>query len=211
MKIDYSNLTGVIHIGASTGQETHDSGINFYNSYNLNVLWIEPIPKIFEILKQNISLYPKQKAIQSLLTDEDDKEYSFNVSNNNGESSSILELEDHKKIWPSVHYVETLKLKSKTLSSIIVENNINIDNYDCITMDTQGSELMVLRGSLNILKSMKYVNMEVCDFPSYKNCCKLEEVDKFFEENGYKRVNLIPWKLNDNFDYYDALYMNTKK
>ena len=39
---------------------------------------------------------------------------------------------------------EVIKIKSKTLSSILEENNIN--NVDYLSIDTEGSELNVLKG-----------------------------------------------------------------
>lgn len=208
MMIDYSKIKGVIHIGANEGQER-----DLYNFYNLNVLWIEPIHNIFEKLKNNIKQYPNQKCLNYLVADVDDKEYDFHISNNNGESSSILELNLHKKIWPNVSYIDTLKLKSKTLSTIIKENSIDILNYNLINIDTQGSELIILKSSIDILNLIDYVFMEVADMDSYKDCCKLDEVDSFFTANNYKRVGLKPWNTNNKIsegNYYDALYQRNK-
>ena len=114
--IDYSKVKGVIHIGASEGQERFE-----YNSYDLNVLWIEPIPAIFQKLQNNIKSFSKQKCLNYLVCEEDKKKYSFNISSNNGESSSILELNLHKKIWPNVHYVDSVEMIGRTLPSIIKE------------------------------------------------------------------------------------------
>ena len=41
-------VKGVIHVGANTGQE-----MELYAKYKLPVVWIEPIPEVFETLKQN--------------------------------------------------------------------------------------------------------------------------------------------------------------
>lgn len=202
--IDFSKIRGVIHIGASDGQER-----NLYSQYNLDVLWIEPIPEVYERLKSNIKNYPKQCCLNYLVTDIDDKEYDFNISNNNGESSSILDLNLHKKIWPSVYYTKTIKIVGKTLPTIINENNIDIFKYNLINIDTQGSELMILKSATKILKQIDYVFMEVADMESYKDCCKLNEVDKFFIDNNYKRIGLKKWVTNNKIiegNYYDAFF-----
>lgn len=206
--MDYSKLKGVIHIGASEGQER-----DLYNKNSLNVLWIEPIPKVYKKLQENIRNYPNQTCLNFLVTNKDDQEYDFNISSNNGESSSILELSLHKTIWPTVRYVDTLKLKSKTLPTIIEENDVDLSNYDSIVLDTQGSELLILKSSLSILKNIQYVCLEVADFESYKGCCTLNEVDKFFNDNGFERVELIKWKWKTNYEfgnYYDAVYCRLK-
>lgn len=211
MKLDYTKLKGVIHVGASTGQETGDSGIRLYDEYNLNVIWIEPIEEVYNVLNNNIQNYPKQKSFMQLVTDEDDKNYDFYITNNNGESSSIFELKEHKKSWPTVHCVEKRNIKGKTLSTLLSENNIDLDDYDYMLLDTQGSELLVLKGAVDILKKIDYVNLEVADFDSYDGCCKLKEVEEFFTEIGYKRIELMPWNIHyDDGDYYTAIYGRIK-
>lgn len=206
--IDYSKVKGIIHIGASEGQER-----DLYAQYNLNVLWIEPIPEIYEKLKNNIRNYPKQRCLNYLVSDIDNKEYDFNISNNNGESSSILDLNLHKKIWPTVSYIKKIRMVSKTLPCILQENDIDIFEYNLINIDTQGSELMILKSSIDILKNIDYVFMEVADMDSYKGCCKLNEVDLFFEKNKYKRIGLKKWNTNNKISegtYYDAFYERIK-
>ena len=206
--INYSEIKGVIHIGASEGQERFK-----YDSYELNVLWIEPIPSVFNKLQNNIKSFPKQKCMNYLVSEVDKKKYSFNISNNNGESSSILDLNLHKKIWPNVYYVDTIELVGRTLPSIIKENEVSLRDYDAINIDTQGSELMILRSSISILSHMKYVFMEVADMNSYTGCCTLDEVNNFFESIGYKQIGLNPWNTKNKIsegNYYDALYHNEK-
>ena len=74
-----SLISGVIHVGANEGQERE-----LYARYNLNVLWFEPIPEVFQRLARNILPYPNQHAVQALLTDQDKKKYIFHIANNDG-------------------------------------------------------------------------------------------------------------------------------
>lgn len=206
MKLE--ELKGIIHIGASEGQER-----DLYKKHSLNVLWIEPIPSVYKNLQRNIQNYPNQISINSLVTDKDNFEYDFNISSNNGESSSIFELSLHKTIWPTVDYVEKIKLKSKTLPTLIEENGIDINQYNAIVLDTQGSELLILKSSIELLENIDYVFLEVADFESYKGCCKLSEVDEFFIRIGFERVELKRWEWKVKYDfgsYYDATYRRIK-
>ncbi len=139
-------VKGVIHVGANTGQERE-----LYAQYGLSVVWIEPIPEIFEKLQLNLVGIPKQIALEGLVTDQDDMEYHFHLANNNGASSSILDLNLHQDIWPEVGYEKTINLYSRKLSSLLNDNNINISEYDMLVIDTQGSELLVLKGAVTIL------------------------------------------------------------
>ena len=97
------------------------AGKGKYEELGLRVLWVEPIPKVFDELKSNISQLPRQRAIQALVTDRAYETYQFHVANNHGASSSILELKDHKDIWPYVECTETISLAGTTLTSLVQE------------------------------------------------------------------------------------------
>lgn len=196
------NVTGVIHVGANTGQEAV-----LYDKYGLSVVWIEPIPEVFETLKSNIAGFTKQIAIQGLVTDIEDKEYEFNVASNYGASSSILELNLHQDIWPEIQYERKIKIQSKTLVSILKDNHIDISKYDTLIMDTQGSELLVLKGAIPVIKNFTYIKTEVPDFESYKGCCQLKDIESFLSALGYKEFSRHKFiEHPDEGNYYDVVY-----
>src|SRR5262245_3416467 len=134
------DATGVIHVGASYGQER-----DLYADAGLPVVWIEADPNILEALQSNlVGRYANQKAIGCLVTDENDTEYVFNISNNSGFSSSIFPLGLHKEVWPNVSYSRQITLKSKTLTAAL--QNEDLTQYNTLILDVQGAELKVLQG-----------------------------------------------------------------
>jgi len=158
-------VSGVIHVGANTGQERKR-----YARRGLAVLWIEPIPQVFETLRANLREFERQRAVEYLVTDKDGAEYEFHIANNDGLSSSIMEFKDHRDIWPKVAYTSAIKLRSVTLKSLLEKEGIDPAQYDALIMDTQGSELLVLRGAEPILRTFNYVKMEIADFEAYAGC-----------------------------------------
>lgn len=174
-------VKGIIHVGANTGQE-----MQLYAKYKLPVVWIEPIPEVFDTLNENLKSVKNQIALKGLVTDIDDKDYEFHIANNYGASSSILELNLHTDIWPDIKYDKSISLKSKTLASLLDINNVSLGKYDTLIMDTQGSELLVLKGAIPILDKFTYVKTEVSDFESYKGCCQLKDIDSFLKGYGFK-------------------------
>src|ERR1700758_4806509 len=136
------HVRGIIHVGANTGQEAE-----LYQSFGLDVIWIEPIPEVFENLKRHISGFPKQTAFNYLVTDEDDIEYSLHIANNGGASSSILDLCGHSQMWPDVKYTHTITTKGTTLGSLLAREHIDVRRFDALILDTQGSELRILKGA----------------------------------------------------------------
>ena len=195
---------GVIHVGANLGQERY-----IYDYFMLDVIWFEPIPIIFNKLKENLREFPNQIAFKNLITDKDKKSYDFLIADNYA-SSSIFEFHLHKSIWPSIKQNKKISLESLTLNTFFEKNNIDPNNYDTIIMDTQGSELLVLKGAKNILKKIKFIKTEVSDFESYKGCCQLKDIDKFMKRNGFKAVIKSCFKRHEAGNYYDVLYEKKK-
>ncbi len=195
-------VSGVVHVGANLGQERE-----LYSKHGLSVVWIEPIPEIFNQLKANLQGYKNQLAYQALVTDVEDKEYEFHVANNSGASSSILELKEHKDIWPEVNFTKTISLRSITLVSLFEKEKIDGSKYQALIMDTQGSELLVLRGSLPILNKFKFIKVEVPDFESYEGCCQLSDINKFMIEQGYKEFSRNKFASRaEGGNYFDIVY-----
>jgi FkbM family methyltransferase len=196
------SVRGVVHVGANVGQERE-----LYRRHNLEVLWIEPIPDVFTALLKNIAGMPQQRALRALVTDRDDAEYEFHVANNGGESSSILDLKEHRDVWPTVDFERTIKLKSNTLVTLCERERIDIARYDALVMDTQGSELLVLRGAEPLLRHFKYIKTEVPDFEAYAGCAKLAEIERFLTGHGYAEI-ARHWFASrpGGGRYYDVVY-----
>src|SRR5690606_8718444 len=103
-------------------------------------------------------------------TDRDDVAYAFHIASNGGESSSILELNEHRDIWPDVKFVDTIQLYSKTLSSLLKGEKIDLSKYQALVLDTQGSELLVLLGSTEIIRYLRLILSDVADFVAFAGC-----------------------------------------
>jgi FkbM family methyltransferase len=194
---------GVIHVGANTGQERY-----VYEKFGLDVVWIEAAPDLFAALQSNIRDLPHQKAIECLVSDKNGAEHVFHIASNNGASSSILELKEHSHLWPGVHYTKDIKLLSKTLSTLITENQLNLQNYDMLVIDTQGSELLVLQGALPLLRNFKFIVTEAADFEAYKGCCKATDLIALLQHHGFHEVyrDRFATLENGRGSYYELVF-----
>jgi len=206
LDIDYylRGLTGLVHVGANTGQERE-----VYRRYELNVLWIEPLPDVFEQLQENIAHIPRQKAIRALITDRDGQEYSFNIANNGGASSSIFELARHREIWPDVHFVRSMTIKSTTLDTIL--EGATRPRYDALVIDTQGSELLVLKGARGSLTRFRYIKTEAANFESYKSGAQARELVSFLAGAGFRLVKSVSFARSpEGGRYFELLFEKGK-
>jgi FkbM family methyltransferase len=195
-------VRGVVHVGANVGQERE-----LYERHGLDVLWIEPIPDVFARLTANIAGFPRQRALECLVTDRDDVSYEFNVANNDGESSSILALKEHKDVWPKVAFTTTITLKSATLATLLAREGIDAARYDALVMDTQGSELLVLEGAEPLLDGFRFVKTEVPDFEAYASCAKLDDIERYLTSRGFREVSRHCFATRAGGGrYYDVVY-----
>lgn len=194
--------TGIIHCGAHWGEEAAD----YYNAGFKRVLWIECMPDAYEILKSRVGKYG-HLCLKACLGDEDGKEVTFNVSNNEGQSSSYLELGTHKIVHPEVDYIANYKLKTVRLDSVLKHNEIYVHQYPFINMDLQGAELLALKGMGDTVKYAKYLYLEVNKAELYVGCPLIEELDEYLKPYGFSRVE-TEWAGNTNWG--DAFYIKHK-
>jgi FkbM family methyltransferase len=184
------NITGVIHVGAHDGGETND-----YINCNIDkIVYFEPLPDIFSILKEKIAPYPSIQAHNCALG-ASESVATFNISNNLY-SSSLLKPKEHLKIHPGVTFTETINVDVKTLDSF------NIQNYNFLNMDVQGYELEVLKGGQNTLNQIDYIFTEVNFQEVYENCALIEQLDDFLKVYNFTRVgtyNGVPGYWGDAF------------
>lgn len=185
-------ITGVIHIGAHHGEEK-----KWYNDNKIEkVIWVEANEQYYNILKNNVG---EDEIIISAIGDEE-SEMDFFISNN-GQSSSFLDLNIHKKHHPDVFYVDSKKIKVRKMSNIIKEKKIDINNYNFINLDVQGYELNVLKGFDQFLKEFDYIYTEVNSNYLYKDCALIGDIDNYLKSFGFERVltEMTSWEWGDAF------------
>lgn len=193
------NCTGVLHCGASTAQERF-----VYDELNIpEVVWIEAIPEVYEQAKENLKPFPAQVVFNLCVSNEDFKEVEFNISNNEAQSSSFLELSHHKIIHPEVSYTSKLILQTIRLDTFFSfqygAEGLNFGNFDL-----QGAELMALEGLGKLIDQFDYFYLEVNKQDTYKGCAKIWELDEYLMD--FTRVETGNWVADS---WTDALYIRT--
>jgi len=189
-------ITGTLHIGAHDCEE-----LGFYDKLGLqksDIIWIDAVErKVKEAQEKEIP-----NVYHALITDKDDEEIAFHVSNN-VQSSSIYEFGTHAQEHPTVVYVDEIKMKSTTIDTFFERNGLDASKCNFWNFDIQGAELVALKGSLKSMKYAQAIYLEVNTKELYIGCPLIEEIDTFLAEYGYKRVLT-------NITYHswgDALYV----
>jgi FkbM family methyltransferase len=189
-------ITGALHIGAHECEE-----IPFYEKLSLNkdnLIWIDAIEKkVTEAKQKGIP-----NVYNAVITDKDDQDVVFNISNN-VQSSSVLEFGTHSVEHPWVVYVDKISQKSVTIDTFFKRFNIDALKYNFWNFDIQGAELMALKGAPNSIKDVKAIYLEVNEKELYMGCGLIGDIDNFLAEHKFKRV-LTNFTVHG---WGDALYL----
>ena len=183
------NSKGILHFGAHRGSEAAS-----YEWFGKKVYWFEANPKIFLDLKNNLKVYPYQKAICALISDESDKIETFKISNNDGASSSIFDFgylsSGSQTLWPNkkkLKMTNIINLKTSTIDDLILKNKIEIKSYNHWVLDLQGAELLALKGADKSIEYCKSLFIEVSKGEVYQNAAQYHEIKEFLLKKGFKQ------------------------
>lgn len=188
------NVKGVLHVGAHKCEEQN---VYLKHTSKENIYWVEAIDFL---VKENLTLNPDLNIINECIGDEDGKEVTFKISNNTL-SSSILELGEHKNLHPNVVVSKVISTKTKTLKTIISQNQLK-NKFNMLVLDLQGAEMLALKGLGDLLNDFGIIYTEVNEKEIYKECCVLKDLDLYLQLHNFERKH-----LNTLNNYGNALYL----
>lgn len=189
-------LKGIINVGSYLADE--------YVSYKKlginNIIFIEANPNVVEKLKMNVG--SECFVFNYLIYDKDDIELDFKICNHL-QSSSLLNFKKHKIYYPELSNVtDIIKLKTKKLDTLIKENNVDMNRFNMLMLDIEGSEKLVLDGFTENIKYIDYIYTEVNFEEMYSDCVLFDELDQYLKMHNFKLIEYFDTKKG----WGDALY-----
>ncbi len=196
--------SSIVQIGASGGNYVDD----FYRMGIEEGIFIEPLDIPFQMLRQHIAKYEKYVAVKALIHDSVDADVWFHVSSNFGASSSILEPTKHLSMYPDVTFPKTITLTPRTLIDVLGDVYQSRESSqlvpEALFLDTQGTELCVLRSLGFQVRLAKYIWSEIGDGSGYKDATTLQSLYDYLRSFNFELCYLLR-KPND---FGDALFIN---
>jgi FkbM family methyltransferase len=195
-KYDLTKITGILHIGAHECEELND-----YKNIGVkdeDIIWIEGNEEIANKMKKTV------KNVYNLLVSDEEKDVEFIITNN-GQSSSILELEEHKKEHPNVYEIKRIIQKTQRIDTFFNNNNIEY-KYNFVNLDIQGAELKALKSMEIYLDKVEYIYIEVNLKHLYKDCPLIYDIDNFLEKYNFVRCET----LLTRHGWGDAFYIKSQ-
>ncbi len=186
LRVAESSIRRILIIGAHLGFEVPD----MLSRYPLaNFMLFEASPRYFKILENKFFKEHRVKVFDCLITDVD-REVDFYETNVDG-SGSVLELGHLAKASHNLEQMESYKLQSYRLDTHSTKHGYEDEIIDCLWIDVQGAELLVLNGAQSILKNVKSIFLEVSIFEElYVGGAVLGDLSKLLESNHFRMVGL---------------------
>lgn len=193
-------VNGILHIGANKCQE--------HNQYKElvgedNIFWVEAIPSIVEGIR---SSHPSYNIYQALITDKNDSIVRFNISSNDGLSSSIYEFGTHTINHPTITFTEVVELRSITMDNFM-KSTLPDKHPNILVLDVQGAELLVLKGGSEMLRHIELIHTEINTGETYIGCSLVSDLDAYLREFNFVKVHQHVWS---GHTYGDAVYIKRK-
>jgi len=174
---------GIIHVGAHEGTE-----LPWYQTCGFQrIVFIEANPTVFEKLRMNAGDAVGVTVVNRAVTDQAGP-IPLNVTSFD-QSSSILALGTHLQHYPGVEAVESVTVEGATLDSVLEENCLDPSDFNFLTMDIQGAELLALRGAAGTLAHIQAIITEIHFEDLYQGCAQIDDIDLLLEGHGFERVN----------------------
>jgi FkbM family methyltransferase len=196
-------VNGVIHVGAHLAQELED-----YHKHGIErIIWIEANHNLHQDLLQNTVNHIGSSIVFCAAFNEDKKALELNISDINGQSSSLLDFEEHTVEHPHIKMTGKITTLGFKIDTVIEKKGFDRKLFNFVNIDIQGAELIALQGMEEQLKFLDYVYLEVNEKYLYKDCALIPEINEFLEARGFKGVAAEM----TNHGWGDALYIRYNK
>lgn len=194
----------ILDIGAHHGQFSQFCNSLWQTSY---ILMIEGNEKCEDILDKLSFDY-----CIGLLSDKN-KEVTLFLNGNNYQCTGTSYYKENTR-----HYKNCLEVKKRTTTLQEIVNEVN-KNFDLIKIDTQGSELDIIKGGVEVIRKSSYVIIEVSKMEYNIGAPLFDEVVEYMNSIGfssYEEIDQHIWNdvtenklLNGQVFQVDLVFRNS--
>jgi FkbM family methyltransferase len=177
----------IVEAGAFTGTDTLSMAHRWPQAI---IHAFEPVPEIYQQLKNNTVSYPTIQCYQTGLSSYTGTA-SFNCAFNPKkphipcQAGSLL-LPAERLNWSPIVYPEVITVPVTTLDAWALQ--YHVDAIDGMWLDVQGHELAILQASPTIVSALKVLYLEVHFIPAYKHQASFEETMSWLTTQGFVEI-----------------------
>ena len=167
------HIKGIIHVGMWDFVE--------YGCYTKlvgnNVIGIEANPQVYKDMAKPVADKWGFKCFNEFLSDKDKEVRDFYFA---GEGSSLY------KGQPQWNKNVSIKVQTKTLATVIEENDIDMNGYDFLNIDAEGAEFDVLKGFEKYLDHINVIDLETSYDDRHRSGADHNTIVQWLSERGFE-------------------------
>ena len=167
------HIKGIIHVGMWDFVE--------YGCYTKlvgnNVIGIEANPQVYKDMAKPVADKWGFKCFNEFLSDKDKEVRDFYFA---GEGSSLY------KGQPQWNKNVSIKVQTKTLATVIEENEIDMNGYDFLNIDAEGAEFDVLKGFEKYLDHINVIDLETSYDDRHRSGADHNTIVQWLGERGFE-------------------------
>lgn len=167
------HIKGIIHVGMWDFVE--------YGCYTKlvgnNVIGIEANPQVYKDMAKPVADKWGFKCFNEFLSDKDKEVRDFYFA---GEGSSLY------KGQPQWNKNVSIKVQTKTLATVIEENEIDMNGYDFLNIDAEGAEFDVLKGFEKYLDHINVIDLETSYDDRHRSGADHNTIVQWLSERGFE-------------------------
>ena len=174
----------IAHVGAHLGQE-----LDSYRSLKPNrILYFEPIPDVCASLREKAAS-AREVSIFNVAISDANGTATFRVYAGSKQSSSLFVR--RRAAIDQTDLEREIEVPTRTLDTILAEHGLSSD-VNVLVSDTQGAELLVLRGATTTLKTVDILEIELSYLNVYIDGANGNAVQELVSQKGFEIIAVDP-------------------
>ena len=190
------HIKGIIHVGMWDFVE--------YGCYTKlvgnNVIGIEANPQVYKDMAKPVADKWGFKCFNEFLSDKDKEVRDFYFA---GEGSSLY------KGQPQWNKNVSIKVQTKTLATVIEENEIDMNGYDFLNIDAEGAEFDVLKGFEKYLDYINVIDLETSYDDRHRSGADHNTIVQWLSERGFELKEMSSSYQSQNWG--DSVFARVNK
>jgi FkbM family methyltransferase len=172
----------IVEVGSHVGIDTLEFAVMYPHGKVLSFepqidLYVAAVARTKSV--RNVTIYPYAISSELMI-------HKFYVSSGSSTgSSSLLNPTKHLTNHPDVTFDQGTSQMVLTAPLDLICGHLGIDTIDLLWIDTQGAELLVLKGAAGMLAATSLIYLECSEEPLYEGAAKYDEIKALLKLNGF--------------------------
>jgi FkbM family methyltransferase len=190
-QLERNRIEAVLDVGANEGQysaELRKAG------YKGKIISFEPLKEAFDSTSKKAAKDGNWTVLNYALGERNGSDI-IHVSKHSPSSSLLPMTRLHNDAAPGSEYLSEEKIETRSLDSLFSELGITGMRI-FMKVDTQGYEMLVLKGSERVFPSLSGLQLELSAAMLYEGEELYYTICRYVEDKGFRLVRIIPGFVN---------------